>query len=170
LALVIPIEGRTVSAQTSDMTLTADVVQNFAASHADIRTKADELSATYSVPEGGSATAAWQAWMGVGGAKAELDGAVAAHGFTDFGAWLQAFSSIARAYAFAKDGGALDNDMAQALAQIQNDPNIPKAQKDMLLQQLQASAGAISSMRPSQENIDAVAPYVGQLSVVFEDN
>jgi hypothetical protein len=25
-------------------------------------------------------------------------------------------------------------------------------------------------MRPSQENIDAVAPYVGQLSVVFEDN
>jgi hypothetical protein len=170
LALILPIGGRTVSAQTGDITLTADVVGSFAASYADVRAKADELSATYDVPDGGTATAAWQAWMGVGGAKAELDGAVAAHGFADFGAWLQAFSSIARAYAFAKDGGALDNDMAQALAQIQNDPNIPQAQKDMLLQQLQASAGAISSMRPAQENIDAVAAHIDQLSVIFEGN
>ena len=170
LALVIPIGGRTVAAQTDDIALTAEMVENFAASYVSVRAKADELGAKYDVPEGDTATSAWQAWMGVGGAKAELDAAVAGHGFSDFGTWLQAFSSVARAYAFAKDGGALDNDMAQALAQIQNDPNIPQAQKDMLLQQLQASAGAISSMRPSQENIDAVAPYVDQLSVVFEDN
>jgi hypothetical protein len=170
LAFAIPVGDCTASAQTGDIALTAEMVENFAASYAGVRAKADELSASYDVPEGGSATTAWQAWMGVGGAKADLDAAVAEHGFADFGEWLQAFSSVARAYAFAKDGGALDNDMAQALAQIQNDPNIPQAQKDMLLQQLQASAGAISSMRPSQENIDAVAPYVDQLSVVFEDN
>jgi hypothetical protein len=170
LALVLWTDWRPVSAQTGDIALTADIVENFGASYSDVRAKADELSATYSVPEGDSATAGWQAWMGVGGAKAELDAAVAAHGFADFGGWLQAFSSIARAYAFAKDGGALDKDMAEALARIESDPNIPQAQKDMLLQQLQMSAGAISSMRPSQENIDAVAPHIDVLSVIFEDN
>lgn len=170
VALVLPIGGRAASSQTGDIALTSAMVEKFAASYASVRAKADELSAKYEVPEGDTATSAWQAWMGVGGAKAELDAAVAGHGFADFGTWLQVFSSVARAYAFAKDGGALDNDMAQALAQIQNDPNIPQAQKDMLLQQLQASAGAISSMRPSQENIDAVVPYIDQLSVVFEDN
>jgi hypothetical protein len=131
------------------MALTVDIVGNFAASYSDVKAKADELSAEYDVPDGGTATAAWQAWMGVGGAKVELDASVSAHGFADFGAWIQAFSAIARAYAFAKDGGALDNDMAAALEKIKDDPSIPQAQKDMLLQQLQASAGAIASMRPT---------------------
>jgi hypothetical protein len=162
---------RGVSAQTGDITLTSDMVGNFAASFADVKAKADELSAEYGAPpDGGSASAAWQAWMGVGGAKAELDATVGAHGFSDFAVWTQTLSAIARAYAFAKDGGALDTEMAAALEKIRNDPNIPQAQKDMLLQQLQASAGAISGMRPSQENIDAVAPYVDELSAVFEGN
>jgi hypothetical protein len=159
-----------VSAQTGDIALTAGTVGSFAASYADVKAKADELSAKYDVPEGGSESDAWQAWMGVGEAKAELDATVGAHGFSDFAVWIQTFSAVARAYAFAKDGGALDSDMAAALEKIRSDPNIPQAQKDMLLQQLQASAGAISGMRPSQENIDAVAPYVDQLSAVFEGN
>jgi hypothetical protein len=160
---------RSVSAQT-DIALTADMVGSFAASYADVKVKADELSAKYEVPDGGTASAAWQAWMGVGGAKEELDDTVGAYGFSDFAAWIQTFSAVARAYAFAKDSGALDSEMAAALEKIRTDPNIPQAQKDMLLQQLQASAGAISGMRPSQENIDAVAPHVDQLSAVFEGN
>jgi hypothetical protein len=39
----------------------------------------------------------------------------------------------------------------------------------MLLQQMQAAMGAVNAMRPSQENLDAVAPYADQLAVLFED-
>ena len=71
------------------------------------------------------------------------------------------------AYSFAKDGGKMDTQMADAIAKIQNDPNIPAAQKQMLMQQMQASAGAIAAIKPSQANLDAVKPYMTQLAPLF---
>jgi hypothetical protein len=168
MALLLSAGGQFAVAQTADVALTTDIVENFVASYTEVRAKADELSTQYNVPDGGAAGQAWALWAGVGAAKSELDATVDAHEFADFNAWLEALSAIARAYAFAKEGGALDNEMAAALEKIRNDPNLPAAQKDMMLQQLEASAGAIAGMRPSQENIDAVTPYVDQLALVFD--
>ena len=39
--------------------------------------------------------------------------------------------------------------------------------KQMLMQQMQASAGAIAAIKPSQANLDAVKPYMTQLAPLF---
>ena len=111
---------------------------------------------------------AWTAWLAVGGAKGALDASVQAHGFDNFMSWLQVMTSVAMAYAFVKDGGEMDADMAQAIEQIKSNPSHSAAQKEMMLQQMEASMGAVASIRPSQANIDAVRPYEEQLAAVFD--
>ena len=77
-------------------------------------------------------------------------------------------SSSLTAYAFAKEGGGIDAGMDQALAEIQNNPSIPEAQKKMLIEQMKMASGAMSAIRPPQENIDAVTPYLEQLKPLFD--
>ena len=168
LALTLSASGQT--APPASVTLTPGTVESFIASFPVVRAKANELSAQYQVPEGGSAAATWQAWAGIEAARNELDATVGAYGFPDFTAWTQTMSAVARAYAFSREGASLDGKMAEALAKIRDHPNIPAAQKEMMIQQLQHSAGAIAGMRPSQENIDAVKAYSEQLKAVFDDN
>ena len=154
----------------SGISLSPDAVENFIESYPDVRASVDGLRDQYDVPDGGSASASMQAWAALGGAKSQLDNAVSPYGFADFTTWTQTFSAIGQAYAFAREGGSIDNQMSEALAKVRDNPNFSAAQKEMLLQQLQHSSGAIAAMRPSQQNIDAVAPYVDQLKAVFNDN
>jgi len=156
-------------AQTADVPLTSEIVGNFIESYPEVRAKAEELKAQYEVPEGTDVTA-WQAWAAVGAAKNELDAAVQAHGFADFNTWLQTFSTIARAYAFVREGGALDTKMADAMEKVQNDPNIPEGQKELILQQLKHSSAAIAGMRPSEDSLKAVEAQAERLKGLFDDN
>jgi hypothetical protein len=169
LSLLVFASGQNAFAQSTEVPLTFEIVENFIASYPEVRAKGEELKTEYEVPEGNTSTA-FQAWAAVGGAKSALDTTVQAHGFADFSEWLQTFSSVARAYAFVREGGALDSEMAEAIEKVRNDPNIPDGQKEMILQQLQHSSAAIAGMRPPQESIDAVEPYSEQLKTVLDDN
>jgi hypothetical protein len=168
LALTFAAQGQ--PATSAAASLGPDTVVSFIASFPEVRSKTDQLSAMYDVPGGGQAGSAWQAWGAVAGAKAELDAVVGAHGFTDFHSWTQVLSAVAQAYAFAREGGALDSQMAEALEAIRDNPNIPAAQKEMMLQQLQHSSAAIAGIRPPQEHIDAVTPHIESLAIIFEDS
>ena len=60
--------------------------------------------------------------------------------------------------------------MAEAIEKVRNDPNIPAAQKELILQQLQHSNAAIAGMRPSEESLKAVEPYGEQLKAMFDND
>jgi hypothetical protein len=168
LSLSLIVGEQTVSAQSTSVPLTPEIVENFIASYPEVRAKAAELRSQYEVPDGNDATA-WQAWGAVGAAKSQLDAAVQPHGFADFNDWLQTFSTIARAYAFVREGGALDTKLTEAIEKVRNDPNIPDGQKEMILQQLQHSGTAIAGMRPAEESLKAVEPYSEQLKKTLDD-
>jgi len=148
--------------------LTPEMVKNFVASYPDVKAKGEQLKAQYDVPGGLSGPEAWLAWAGVGGAKSQLDSLVGQFGFADFPTWVRTLSTIAQAYGFTQGGANLDSKMAEAMARIESDPNIPEAQKEMMRQQLKHSAAAIAAMKPPQANIDAVEPYAQQLGQLFE--
>jgi hypothetical protein len=152
----------------TNVPLTADAVQAFIASYPAVKAAADKLSKKYGVKRDDSSEAnAWGAWMTATAAWAELNGTVTPYGYSDFQTWLATTISVATAYSFAKEGGAMDAGMAQALDQIKNNPSLSDAQKKMMLDQLQAATGAVAAMRPPQENIDAVTPYLEQLGTLF---
>ena len=164
--------GATAQAQSETPpigTLTPDAVENLVTSFAAVQAKAEALRAQYDVPEDGTVAAQWWAWARVGEAKSELDASVSVHGFTDFETWLRTLSIVAQAYAFAREGAALDAKMAEALQRIESDPDISASQKEMMIQQLQHSVEAIAGIRPPRENVEAVSPYIDQLGVIFDD-
>lgn len=152
--------------------LNSGIVENFIASFPAILAKADELEEQYDVDEGDASNPmeAFGAYMAHQGAMAELNAIVTSHGFAGFADWLQAASSIAIAHAFAREGGQMDVQMAAAIEQIENNPNMTDQQKEAMIAQIEASAGAMSALRPSQENIDAVTPYADELTELFEDS
>jgi hypothetical protein len=149
--------------------LTPNTVENFIASYPQVKATVDDLRVQYDVAEDLSDASAWRAWAGVGGAKSQLDSVVQAHDFADFSTWVRTLSVTAQAYVFTQSGADLDRKMAEALARIESDPNIPVAQKEMMRQQLKHSAHAIAAMKPSQASIDAVTPYADQLRQLFDD-
>jgi len=148
--------------------LTTVAVERFIASYPRVKAKAAELREEYNVTEEMSEAKAWHAWARVGGAKDQLDELVAEHGFDDFPAWIGTFSRIGQAYAFAQDDGAMDAKLAETLARLEKDENVPEWQKEMIKQQLLHSAEVVAAMRPAQENINAVKLYVEQLDGIFD--
>jgi hypothetical protein len=151
--------------------LTTELVGNFVASFDEVLSKTDDLSAQYGVPEGdvSNPMEAFGAYMAHQGAMAELNGIVTSHGFSGFPEWIQVASSVAVAYAFVREGGAPDTQMSEAAEQIRNNPNFTDAQKEALLAQVQAGAASLGALRPSQENLDAVAPYSDEIAELFDD-
>lgn len=163
--VIVPISA---SAQMmEDASLTGDMVENFIKSYPQVKADAAAIGKKHNIQGGGGADG-WGAWMAASGAWGELNGTVTPYGFTDFQQWLQVTMTVAKAYAFAESGGEADSAMSQAIDEIKNNPNIPEAQKEMLLKQVQGSMAAVAGVRPSQENIDAVAPYVAELKTLFD--
>jgi len=154
---------------TASPLLTPATVEGFIASYPEVKARADELREQFDVPDQSSGAAAWRAWADNEEARGKLDALVQAHGFQDFPSWVRVLSVTAQAYAFTESGEDFDARLSDALARIENDPNTSESQREMMRQQLQHSADAIAAMKPSQENIDAVKPYVEQLGQLFED-
>ncbi len=149
--------------------LTPTLVEGLIASLPVVRTLSDTLRARYNIPDGGGAPGtAFGAMLAFQGAMGDLNGAVAPYGFENFGQWVQALAAAATAVAWAENGGA-DAQIAQAIQAIRDNPNIPAAQKEMMVQMVQSQAGALAAVRPSPENLAAVAPYAAQLRAVLEN-
>lgn len=77
-------------------------------------------------------------------ARAELDAAVGAHGFSSYEDWTAHIGSLFHAYAFVQSAGAMAAAapaLQRALQQMKDDPNVPEATKRALA----AQAGALSS-------------------------
>lgn len=167
--LAVPVIGSApaLAQMGADVELDTGMVESFIASYPAVKEAAATIGAKYGLSTDGDATSTWGAWMGATGAWGELNGIVAEHGFTDFAQWLQVTMSVAKAYAFAESGDEMDQGMADALAAIQNDPNLSDAQKEMMIQQLQASMGAVAGVKPSEANIEAVKPYLAELKALF---
>lgn len=168
VGVTIAFPGRTQDGAPSSL-LTPVIVENLIASYPKVKAKVDDLKAQYDVAGDLSGATTWRAWAGVNGAKSQLDAIVRAYDFADFPSWVRAFSVTAQAYAFTQSGADLDRKMAEALARIENDPNLPEAQKEMMRQQLRHSADAIAAIKPSQESIDAVTPYAEELKQLFDE-
>lgn len=153
------------------MTVTLDgpTVEAVIASYADIKAEAEALSAQYGGMDGGGDNiSAFGALLAYGDVKSRLDGVVQGHGFADFQTWVAAFSSVATAYAFSQGQGAA-GEMEQALASIRDNPDLTEQQKQMMIQQIQASMGVMAAMQPPQENIDAVAAHGAEIEAMLED-
>lgn len=153
----------------ANFALTEPMVAGFITSYPAVQALGETFRERYGLPEGDDPASGWQAFMAYRDAMSELDGVVAAHGFAGFGDWIQAATAIAMAYAFAEDGGGMDSEMAAAIADIRNNPDIPAAQKEMLLQQFQAQAQMLSSIRPPQANLDAVNAHAAELKALFDN-
>lgn len=171
VALSVWVSGPALAQSMNQVPLTAATVEAVIASYPAVKQTADELSAKYGDVGGGGSDpgAAFGAWMAVSAAHGALNGTVQQYGFTDYATWVNTLTSVVFAHAFAGEGGEMNTQMAEAVAQIQNNPNLTDAQKEMMLQQIQASMGALAMMRPSQQNADAVAPYADQLRALLED-
>lgn len=154
----------------SGIALDEDTVVRFIASYREMLAEADTLRQKYEVPDGqADPGSAFLAFMAYRDAIAPLNAIATDHGFGDFGQWVQVLTSVAMSYAFAKDGGAADSAMTEAIQQIRDNPQIPAAQKEMLIQQLEGGAMAMGAVRPPQENIDAVAGHVDELKAIFDN-
>jgi len=167
VGVMIASQGRAQDGGPSSL-LTPEIVENFIASYPKVKAKVDDLTPQYDVAGDLSGAARWRAWAGVNDARSQLDAIVQAYDFTDFQSWVRILSVTAQAYAFTRSGADLDRKIAEALAKIENDPNLTESQKEMMRQQLRHSAEAIAAIKPSQGNIDAVAPYGDELEQLFD--
>ncbi len=148
--------------------LDAATVEAFIQSYPAVKDAAKTIGAKYGLSTEGDAQTAWGAWMAATGAWGDLNAIVTPYGFTDFSNWLQVTMTVATTYAFAASGGAIDQGVAQALAAIKDNPSLSDAQKQMMIQQLQGSMGAMAAMQPSETNLAAVKPYMAELKALFD--
>lgn len=155
------------SQMMEDVALSGDMVENFIKSYPEVKAASEAIAKKYDLDTGGDGANAWGAWMTATAAWGELNGVVNSYGFDGFKQWLQVTMTIAKAHAFAEEGG-VDAGLAQAMEEIKNNPDLPAAQKKMLLDQMEGTMAAVGGIRPSQENIDAVAPYAAPLKALFE--
>jgi hypothetical protein len=147
--------------------LTAASIEGLIKSYPVVKTSAEALAKKNKVHIDTSSPAArWQSLGAAIGVMSEMNGVVSPYGFRNFQDWLDVTISVATAYAFAKEGDKMDAQLAAAIKEIKKNPDIPDEQKKILLEQM-GQGGAIAGMRPSQENIDAVTPYLDQLAALF---
>ncbi|MCW5697456.1 MAG: hypothetical protein KIS96_12080 [Bauldia sp.] len=150
--------------------LSEEEVVAFIASYPEIAAAMETLDERYDLPEDevdspAGAIAAMGAYQE---AMAELDGVVVPYGFDGFLHWTQVFSAIAVAYAYAMSGG-MDAQMAEALAQIEADPNIPEDQKAAMRQMFASQAAMLAANAPPQQNIDLVTEHLEALDAIMTE-
>jgi hypothetical protein len=148
--------------------LTEEEVVAFIESYPEISVALETIEERYDLPdEEADSPADAMAAMGVyQEAMGELDAIVIPYGFEGFLHWTQVFSAIAVAYAYAMNGG-MDAQMAEALAAIENDPNIPEDQKEAMRQMFAGQAAMLAASAPPQENIDLVSENIEALDAIM---
>lgn len=151
--------------------LDADRIERALASMPAMKEVRDGLEEKHGdLPEGGGPMGALQGLITNRAAMAEINAVVADYGFDDAVDWYQSVYSVMIAGVFAKDAEMMGqlSEMEAALDEIRNS-DMPQNQKDMLLQQMQAGMGMLLAMKPSEENLAAVRPYLDQIERVMEE-
>ncbi|WP_029040131.1 hypothetical protein [Cucumibacter marinus] len=150
--------------------LTPDIVQNFVASYPEVRALTQQLETEFDTEtmDEESPAAAFIGFMAYEDAQNRINAVIEPHGFSGFMEWLQTMSAVTQAYAWAEQGGAMDQQMAAAIEQVQNNPGLTDEQKTMMIEQITAASDAMGASRPPQENIDAVNAHADAVRSIFE--
>lgn len=157
---VPPAAATAPAATIPQVSLTAAMIRTFITSYPTVRPQMVMVGAKYKVAANtANPDQGLSAWASVPQAWTELNAVVAPFGYANFKAYLDVTLSITVAYMFSKPG----SQMAASLAQIQtlqNNPQIPAAQKQAIL----AGLGVLVAMAPSQQNLDTVRPFMAELA------
>jgi hypothetical protein len=97
------------------------------------------------------------AFMTATAAYGDLNGVVTPYGYKDFRDWMGVALAVTFAAAWAKDGPQMD---AMIAMMAKGASNLPP--------QAQAGAAAMAAMKPPQTNVDAVKPYLAQITPLLK--
>jgi hypothetical protein len=152
----------------TEVTLTPAVIQTFIQTYPVIRPQVETIGKKYNVaanrsaPDGGLG-----AYATATAASAEMNAAVAPHGYADFRAWINTTMTIMFATQWAVGGAQLDAMLNQSPRALPPGANlIPGFAQQQ--QQIQQGTAALAAMKPSQASIDAVRPYVPQITPLLK--
>ncbi|MDX1633968.1 MAG: hypothetical protein R3280_04995 [Marinobacter sp.] len=103
----------------------------------------------------------------------QVEQVVRQHGFEGVEQWSRIGDRILNAFV-ARQMGAQDKDlrkeMEQALAQIENNPNLTAAQKEQMKSMMGGAVSSVEAMANApQEDVRAIEPYMQQLDRTLTD-
>jgi hypothetical protein len=148
------------------VTLEPGQVERFIASWPDFKALGDQLAQSHGVdPDANSPTTAFAAWAKAADAKAKIDAVVAKHGFASLEDWRRIADSVMLAYSY--DAAELsDARLAEVLADIEANPQIPAAQKAEAAAQVREYFSAAKVLIPLPGNLRTIEPYLDELAAI----
>lgn len=154
--------------------LTGPMVEGFLATYPEIEALGEEFAREYGYveadPEDPASFA--MAYSRYADARQRMESVLSRHGIATMEQWAQIAYSVMIAYSFAEGGeniGGMDQEMAEAIAQIRNDQSIPADQREHLVAALEAQMDHIRQLRPSSGNIELAAQYASQIRAIVND-
>jgi hypothetical protein len=163
-----PAQSPPASATTTQfqVTLEPGQVERFIASWPDFKALGDELAESHGVDQdANSPTTAFAAWAKAPDAKAKIDAVIAKHGFASLEDWTRVADSVMLAYSY--DAAELsDARLAEVLADIEANPQIPAAQKAEATAQVREYFTAAKVLTPLPGNLQTIEPYLDDLAAI----
>jgi hypothetical protein len=166
--------------------LTAPVVENFLAAHAELATLVADLTKKYgdrSDTPGDDPVASLSAFQDIAEAKTRTGGILERYGFKDLDDLQIVTNSIMLAYqadvpdadsgdqaASDKSQADLDADKAKAKAEVEADKSLTPDKKKEALQQIDDQYASLEALTPLPGNADVVRPYLEKLKPIAEAN
>jgi hypothetical protein len=155
------------------VTLSAKLVESFIQSWEPARALAEKHQADWDGKglSDGEATGLGKlrAYLEGRGALSEFNQLVGSYGFSGFDHWSQVAYSVFVAHGFAQPGASTDAAFAQAIAGIDNNPNLSPQQKAAMKAQMAQSMGSYQAMQPPPANIAAVKPFGARIDALLDD-
>lgn len=146
--------------------LTADSVDRLLDSYT-------ELTATFKNYESSGDAQALAEHVRAKDAHNKAKAIVTEHGFESWVDWYQQFLRAVRAYTNLKmkDEQAGQPQLEERIEQIRNNPDISDAQKEQMLEMLEASQGFVKAMTDANpEDIAAVKPHMARFEKVMNES
>lgn len=153
--------------------LTQDMVKRFLASFPQLQSIGKKFDQGNQNADGNNPIETLSAFMSNHGARKEMQDALKAHGFADFGEWIKVAGSVALAYGYAKSGKSAAELGAQAddaIAQIRNNPDMTEEQKAQMIELLERQQGMVAQFTPLPGNLTLVKSMMGEIGAVMDSN
>lgn len=152
-----------------EVLLSTERVEAVLSAYAPMRDGIKELGADFEADgDAGDVAQRLHALAVMGTAGSSLDGIAQNFGFDGYLDWMATTYAVFMAHGFSQHP-AMDAELAEALAHIEAEPSLSPSQKEQMRQMLLHSMGALASMRPSDANLEAVAPYHDQIEAVLSE-
>jgi hypothetical protein len=172
-------------AQDDQVTLTAPMVENFIAAHAELSALAVELTKKYgdrSETAGDDPVASLPAFQDVPEAKTRSAALLGRYHYQSFDELDIVTNSVMLAYQAdvpdtgvgqaSQDGSAAspDSEEAKAKAEIEADTSLTPEKKKEALQQIEEQYASLQDATPLPGNAEIVKPYIDKLKPIAEAN